>query len=57
MEACRIFDIDPASSNAKVLEYVVLGDSNIRQMAQAAPDLRMQNKYLTDIDVPITRYC
>jgi len=57
VEACRIFDIDPASSNAKVIEYVVLGDSNIRQMVQAAPDLRMRNKYLADINVPITWYC
>ena len=57
MEACRIFDINPASSQAKVIEYVVLGDSNIRHLAQAAPDLRMRNKYLADIEVPITWYC
>jgi len=57
VEACRVFDIDPASTRAKVIEYVVLGGRDIRQMAQAAPDLRMRNKYLSDLDVPITWYC
>ncbi len=57
MEACRVFDINPASTRAKVIEYVVLGGRDIRQMAQAAPDLRMRNKYLSDLDVPITWYC
>jgi hypothetical protein len=57
VEACRVFDIDPASTRAKVIEYVVLGGRDIRQMAQAAPDLRMRNKYFSDLDVPITWYC
>jgi len=57
VEACRIFDVNPASSQAKVIQYVVLGDSNIREMAQAAPDLRNRNKYLADLDVPIAWYC
>jgi len=57
VDSCRIFDIDPASSQAKVIQYVVLGDSNIKEMAQAAPDLRNRATYQHDLDVPILWYC
>jgi len=57
VNSCRIFDIDPASSQAKVIQYVVLGDSNIKEMAQAAPDLRNRATYQADLDVPILWYC
>jgi len=56
VEACRVFDVDPSSTRAKVTEYVVLGGRDIKQMAQAAPDLRNRNKYFSDLDVPITWY-
>ena len=57
MIASRVFDVDPASTRAKVTEYVVLGGHDIKQMAQAAPDLRNRNKYFSDLDAPITWYC
>jgi len=57
VDSCRIFDIDPASSQAKVIQYVVLGDSHIKEMAQAAPDLRNRATYQSDLDVPIVWYC
>jgi len=57
VDSHRIFDINPVSSQAKVIQYVVLGDFNLREMAQAAPDLRNRNTYLNDLDVPIVWYC
>jgi len=52
-----VFDVDPASMRVKVTEYVVLGGRDIKQMVQAAPDLRNRNTYFGDYDVPITWYC
>ena len=55
--AQRVFDVNPASTRAKVTEYVVLGGCDIKQMSQAAPDLSNRNKYFSDLEVPITWYC
>ena len=57
MVARRIYDVNPASTRAKVTEYMVLGGLDLKLMAQAAPDLRNRNRYLSDYDVPITWYC